>query len=310
MNRPRLRKRVYRIGESPLLTVYSDNGAALDALELRPDDTVEPPQSPSVEIFLLGGKIADFARVEFPETATTVHASDTVSIRSDGSRHYGSWYGKAASVADAGTGRAIISVPGLRHYNPDFVSRLVFRPVLDRLLLDRGWLPLHAAACAENGRGCLLAGDTGSGKTTLLLRLLEEGAGFLADDRTLVREEGGRFRVHAFPERLRIVTTTAGRKRSRSAPGPMVSIVEAEMIVFLDPGRRDAPQVNRIGTAEALARLSRSVSPYLEPRERKELLPSIERLCRGAACFAVRGWSDPEDRAALVGNLLRKEMPR
>jgi hypothetical protein len=309
MSAPRLWKRVYRIGGSPLLAVHADSRAALDALELRHTDDPDGPRLPfPLEIFLLGGGIAGRARVESPEAADTVYSGEAVSILSRGGLHYGGWYGKAASVADPRTGRAVIRIPGLRHYNPDFISRHIFRPVLDRLLLDRGWLPLHSAACAAGERGCLLVGETGAGKTTLLLRLLEEGMGFFADDRALVREEGGRFRLPAFPERIRLALDAQGRKRSRPAPEPAVATAHAEMIFFLDPDRDGKPRAERIGAAEAAARLAQSVSPYLELRERKDLLPFIERLCRGAACCAVRGWGDPGERAALVGNLVREGM--
>jgi hypothetical protein len=308
MSRPRLRKRVYAIGGKPLLTVHSDSLLAFNALDIQPlDDPLSALSPGAVEIFLLGGAIAEQARVEIPEPAETVFTGDTVTIFSHGGRHYGSWYGKAASVADSGTGRAIIRIPGLRHYNPDFVARFVFRPVLDRMLFDYGWLPLHAAAVTDGRDGFLLAGGTGSGKTTLLLRLLEEGMGFLADDRALVRGEGDRFRIHAFPEKIRPARSDGKPKRSLMAPDDGPRIAEAGMILFLDPDRSGRPRAEFAGVAEAAARLSQSVSPHLGQGERREILFPIERLCRTVERRVIRGWGAPEERAALITRILKEK---
>lgn len=311
MKRTRLMKRVYRIGGSPILAIHSNCPAALDAIELRQCETPEAASlSPMLEIFLLGGGFAERAWINPPVKADTVYTSEGVSILSEDGRHFGNWYGKASSVSDLQTGRAVISVPGFRYYNPDFIVRYIFRPVLDRMFLDRGWLPLHSAAVAKDGRGCLLVGATGSGKTTMLLKLLEKGMDFFADDRALVREDKGGFHLHAFPERMRIAVTALGRKHSLAAPEPIVSTVEMEMIIFLGSDRSGAFQMDRIGAAEASARLLQSVSPYMGSRERGELISFVDRLCRGTVCYSLRGWGDPWERAIPVINLLREGISR
>jgi hypothetical protein len=310
MSRPRLWRRVCAIGGEPLLAVYSDRSDALDALVLGYIESPETRSPRALEIFLLGGALAEKVGIEQHGPVETIYADDTVSICSEGGRHYGNWYGKAASVADPRAGRAIICAPGLRRYHPDFISRFVFRPVLDRLLFDHGWLPLHAAAVSGGGKGCLLVGGTGAGKTTLLLRLLEEGMGFLADDRALVRREGDRFRIHFSPERIRRMISPQERKSALAAPESAIHSAEAGMLLFLDSGADGEARAEHIGVAEASARLARAVSPYMTPGERCEMLESIERLCRVAVRCVIRGRGDFEVRAALAINILREGMAR
>ena len=50
---------------------------------------------------------------------------------------------------------------------------------------------VHATTVAIGGRGVLITGPSGSGKSDLALRLIDRGAALVADDRTLVRNEGG-----------------------------------------------------------------------------------------------------------------------
>src|SRR5882757_5718665 len=45
---------------------------------------------------------------------------------------------------------------------------------------------IHASCVALRGRGVLLLGPSGSGKSDLALRLIDEGATLVADDRTIL----------------------------------------------------------------------------------------------------------------------------
>jgi serine kinase of HPr protein (carbohydrate metabolism regulator) len=53
-------------------------------------------------------------------------------------------------------------------------------------------MALHATAVAVQGHGVLLVGPPGSGKSDLALRLLDRGAGLVADDRVEAHAERGR----------------------------------------------------------------------------------------------------------------------
>jgi len=50
---------------------------------------------------------------------------------------------------------------------------------------------LHASAVALDGRGLLILGPSGSGKSSLALQLMALGCGLVADDRTILKVEGG-----------------------------------------------------------------------------------------------------------------------
>jgi HPr kinase/phosphorylase len=51
-------------------------------------------------------------------------------------------------------------------------------------------LNVHGTAIAVSGRGVLLRGPSGVGKSDLALRLIEQGAALVADDRTILRRNG------------------------------------------------------------------------------------------------------------------------
>lgn len=51
---------------------------------------------------------------------------------------------------------------------------------------------LHGTSVAIDGKGVLIRGPSGSGKSDLALRLLDDGAQLIADDRTVVAKEGVR----------------------------------------------------------------------------------------------------------------------
>lgn len=61
---------------------------------------------------------------------------------------------------------------------------------------------LHASCIAHRGRGLLILGGSGAGKSTLALRMMAHGAALVADDRTLLRQEGARIIADA-PDSLR-----------------------------------------------------------------------------------------------------------
>lgn len=50
---------------------------------------------------------------------------------------------------------------------------------------------IHATCVAIDGKGVLLLGVSGAGKSDLALRLIDDGAQLVADDRTLLRAKNG-----------------------------------------------------------------------------------------------------------------------
>jgi len=56
---------------------------------------------------------------------------------------------------------------------------------------------IHASCAAIGRAGVLILGESGSGKSDLLLRLMDEGARLVADDRTELYVANGRLWAHA-----------------------------------------------------------------------------------------------------------------
>ncbi len=58
---------------------------------------------------------------------------------------------------------------------------------------------IHASCVAIGGKGVLLLGSSGAGKSDLALRLIDEGAALVADDRTLLFVKNGALHAKAPP---------------------------------------------------------------------------------------------------------------
>ncbi len=96
-------------------------------------------------------------------------------------------------TADLSVGRAEavkVKDSGISGVYADIV--LGYNPLL--YLLSRfGWMTVHASCVKVNGKGVLFTGVSGSGKSTAAYAMLRGGHRLLADDRILVRPEGGSF---------------------------------------------------------------------------------------------------------------------
>ncbi|MCI8589356.1 MAG: hypothetical protein HFE77_01370 [Clostridiales bacterium] len=99
------------------------------------------------------------------------------------------------------------------NYKPDFknyldiTSEIVYE-LAYKVLLDKGFYPLHAGGMInDNGKCILLCGNSFHGKTTLCIAALEHGFRILSDDMPLLKQEG-LVNVFAFPRTLRICDDT------------------------------------------------------------------------------------------------------
>jgi hypothetical protein len=71
------------------------------------------------------------------------------------------------------------------------------------LLLERGWVPMHSACAAKDGRTICITGPKGSGKTSTLLNLLaRNGCDLVAVDKFLVRDGGSHLEVRGTPGKI------------------------------------------------------------------------------------------------------------
>jgi hypothetical protein len=81
----------------------------------------------------------------------------------------------------------------------------VLRAVSKWLLLERGWIPMHAACVAKDGRVICVAGPKASGKTSTMLNLLvRNDCDLVAVDKFLIRDDGDRLEVCGVPGKIGI----------------------------------------------------------------------------------------------------------
>ena len=86
-----------------------------------------------------------------------------------------------------------------------------------RWLADRQGCYLHSAGAILDGKGLLFVGHSDAGKTTTV-RMLQDQAEILCDDRNIVRRSGDRFRRvwHVEPWRARPWYRRRPRRSQRS----------------------------------------------------------------------------------------------
>lgn len=87
-------------------------------------------------------------------------------------------------------GRDIVVEPAVATDAPD-IALFLLGSVLGVLCHQRGFLPLHASSLAAGGGAWALAGGSGVGKSTLAAALIDLGQRMLADDVTILDDEGG-----------------------------------------------------------------------------------------------------------------------
>ena len=116
---------------------------------------------------------------------------------------------------------------------------------------------IHASCVAIGAQGVLLLGKSGSGKSDLALRLIEEGARLVADDRTILFLSGGVLHARApdsikglleirglgivtFPTRPKVKIALAVRlgREGKRLPRPAIYHIPAPL-----KGARPVPQI-------------------------------------------------------------------
>ncbi len=105
----------------------------------------------------------------------------------------------------------LVSSPGTLKSRRTTVKRSL-RNMMKLLLIEKGWLPLHSAACILNDTGICILGGKFAGKTSTLLNLLARpGAKFVSNDNLFLRDGGTFLESCGFPNNagLRIGTLAA-----------------------------------------------------------------------------------------------------
>jgi hypothetical protein len=74
------------------------------------------------------------------------------------------------------------------------------RALMKMLLIERGWLPLHAACCTKDGQGICIVGSKFAGKTSTLINLLaRNGFHLVASDKLLLYDAGAQVLACGLP---------------------------------------------------------------------------------------------------------------
>ncbi len=105
-----------------------------------------------------------------------------------------------------GSGINIAAGPCLKNLN-QVINFVINRYI--QWMVDRGCLLLHASGVSFGGKGIAVCGEAGTGKSTLALRLMEEGALFLSNDRLLLRPEERGLWLYGLAKQPRINPGTA-----------------------------------------------------------------------------------------------------
>ena len=140
------------------------------------------------------------------------------------------------------------------------------RAILVAHLHDQGWHTMHAGAIWADGATRLVIGNGGQGKTSLILALLAQGAGFVANERVLLKATEGGLRALPFP-----MPTLVGLGTALQHP---------RLAWVLDHPETLASEPHRFNPAN-LANTARENWPAL-PDKVPLLASDIERLVLGA----------------------------
>lgn len=118
-------------------------------------------------------------------------------------------------------------------------------------------MEIHATCVVVDGRGVLLRGPSGSGKSDLALRLIDGGAGLVADDRVQLENKNGGLQASA-PNNLFGLIEVRGLGIARLPALPLTKVVLAVDLVPADAVDRlpDPAWVDFEGARLPLVRLN------------------------------------------------------
>jgi hypothetical protein len=137
----------------------------------------------------------------------------------------------------------------------------ILRALNKWLLLEQGWIPMHAACAAKNGQTICVAGGKASGKTSTLLNLLaRNGCDLAAVDKFLIRDGGSGLEVCGIPGKIGIRVGTAIVQ-----PRVLTWLTEATSPFFPNISAQDVAHIAATSTPEQLR--TRGEKIHLTPAE-------------------------------------------
>jgi hypothetical protein len=153
-----------------------------------------------------------------------------------------------------------------------------FGPTLELLMINclarQKGVILHTCGINNNGNGMLFAGESGAGKSTLAgMWSQENGIEVLSDDRTVVRQKDGAFRMYGTPWH--------GEAKFGSPQSAGL-----DKIFFIRHG--DANSVRKMKGAEAVqSLLTCSFPPYWDSAGMKFTLEFFSQMAAAVACYEL-----------------------
>ncbi len=163
--------------------------------------------------------------------------------------------------------------------------------MINYLALGHGVI-MHACGIEYAGKGLLFSGESGAGKSTLAnLWNQETGATVLSDDRTLVREIDGEFRMYGTPWH--------GEAKFGAPRG-----IKLEKIYFLRHGQSNTIQ-SLFNSGTVLNLVQCSFPPHWEADGMNYTLEFFERLASRVSCSELEFRPDVSALEDIKGDILR-----
>ena len=292
-----LLSRYFPVGGDHVIAVHGDSRQSLALIDFaNPCDIGH--RSVCAELFILSGSVQARRSSGTERVAGSRGISE---CRSDNSLFI-DWYGKAQAVISLETPRAIVTSPFTRRLNPEFLSKMVIRPVLDRLL-ERSFLLIHAAGVSHDGNALIITGRAGSGKSTLLSELLAVGLDFLADDRVVASRDNP-CRMLRYPEHIRHAGSRLGPKQRLIPVANGAEEGTASSIIFLE-FTGDRLQVTPLSPAVTAARLVQHVT-VRDKGLWNGNLDAIAGLCGQSEGYLFSGWGGSGERLNSVLGIVNR----
>lgn len=148
------------------------------------------------------------------------------------------------------------------------------------LLSFRRGILVHACGIEDGGRGYLFLGNSTHGKSTVAKLWHEHGATVLNDDRIIIREKNGTFRMYGTPWHGTFTETS-----SNSLP--------VEKIFFLTHGKKNL-LVPKTGSEAVSMLLTRSFPPFWDTLMMEQALKLMAGLTESIPCFELHFLPDGE----------------
>jgi len=140
-------------------------------------------------------------------------------------------------------------------------ARRTLRAANKWLLLEQGWIPMHSACAAKDGRAVCVIGQKASGKTSTLLNLLaRNGCDLVAVDKFLIRDAGAHLEVCGIPGKIGIRVGTAIVQ-----PQVLAWLTDATAPFFPNISPQDVGHIAATSTPEQLR--TRDEKIHLTPAE-------------------------------------------